>query len=276
MPSSVNHIYTGPLKAVILDWAGTILDYGCMAPTAVFQAAFAEFGVDITVAEAREPMGMSKIDHIRTISQMERVAAAWQDEHGRLPTEADVEAMFASFEPRQVEVAANYATLIPGALDAIAAFRKRDLKIGTCTGYTRPIMEAVLPLAAEQGFEPDCVVAGNEVPASRPAPWMALQNAMQFNIYPMAAVVKVGDTVADILEGRNASMWSIGVAKSGNEMGLSYEEIQALPEAELQAKLDHAYAKLRDAGAHYVVDSLADVPALLDKIEARLEQGEQP
>jgi phosphonoacetaldehyde hydrolase len=270
------HPYRGPLQAVILDWAGTTVDYGCMAPAAVFIETFKQRGVDVTMAQARAPMGMFKLDHIRAIAQMEPVAAHWQAMYGRPCSEADVEALYHDFLPLQLAVIAQYADVIPGTLDALAAFRQCGLKIGSTTGYTRAIMDQLAPLAARRGYVPDAIVCADEVPAGRPQPWMMFQNAQHLKVYPMAAIVKIGDTVPDIEEGLNAGTWTIGLVKTGNEIGLSEADLNALDPADLKVRLEAGYARLDQAGAHYVVDSLLDVGPVLEEIQARLARGERP
>lgn len=264
------------LKAVILDWAGTTIDYGCMAPTIVFIELFEEQGVPITLEEARTPMGMYKRDHIAAITRMQAVAERWQQKHGRLPDDSDVQRIFEAFAPRQLAIIAAYTTLIPGVTEAIADFRARGLKIGSCTGYTRQMMDVVVPEAAKRGYQPDAVICPDDVPAGRPAPWMCYMNAMQLNVFPQASIVKIGDTLVDIAEGLNAGVWTIGLAKTGNELGLSEIDANAILDAELREKLRPIYTKMTAAGAHYVVDGLADVPAVLDEINTRLAQGEKP
>ncbi len=264
------------LKAVVLDWAGTTLDYGCIAPAAAFIEVFRQQGVKITTAEARAPMGMFKRDHIAAIAHMPAVIERWRAAHGHAPTDDDIEAMYRAFSPLQMETLAGHAELIPGVLEAVAAFRARGLKIGSCTGYTRAMMDRLVPLAAAQGYTPDALVCGDDVPQGRPAPWMALQNAMQFNAYPLYTVVKIGDTPVDIAEGLNAGMWTIGVALTGNEVGLTERDLAALDPQALAARRLAAYERLTEAGAHYVVDSLLDSLGCLDDIEARLAAGERP
>ncbi len=268
--------YRGPLKAVLLDWAGTTLDYGCYAPAVVFVEIYKRFGVEISMAEAREPMGAHKRVHILQISQQDGVRARWTAAHGTPPTEADVDRMFAEFVPAQLKVLAKYADLIPGTLEACNDFRERGLKIGSTTGYTQEMMDLLYKEAADRGYVPDSSVCAAEVPAGRPAPWMCLKNAMNLGVYPMEACVKVGDTVPDIFEGLNAGMWTIGLALTGNEVGLTESEVAALEPAVLERKRARAYSRLAQAGAHYVVDGIYDVPPLLDAINARLARGEKP
>ena len=268
--------YTGPLKAVLLDWAGTTMDYGCMAPAVVFMDVYKRKGVEITMAEAREPMGAPKKVHIRQISQIDAVANRWEKAHGRKPNEADIEAMFQDFVPLQLKCLAQYSDLIPGTLETVAECRRRGLKIGSTTGYTGEMMDILQAEAKKRGYVPDSTVCATQVPAGRPYPYMCLQNAINLQVYPMEASVKIGDTLPDIEEGLNAGMWTIGLARTGNEMGLAEAEIAALDPETRKYKLERAYKRLHQTGAHFVVDSIAQVVPCLDQINARLAAGERP
>ena len=268
--------YRGPLKAILLDWAGTTMDYGCYAPAVVFIEVFKRQGVPISVEEARAPMGAHKKEHIRKISQLETVRERWQKAHGRDPVEKDVEAMFQEFVPLQLACLADYADLIPGTLPAVADFRKRGLKIGSTTGYTTEMTRILLAEAKKRGYEPDSTVCATEVPAGRPEPWMCVQNVMNLRVYPFEACVKVDDTLPGIEEGLNAGMWTIGLAKTGNELGLNAGEVAKLDPEVLQSRLERAYTRMHQCGAHYVVDGIWDVPAVLDDVQARLARGERP
>ena len=268
--------YRGPLKAAILDWAGTTVDFGCLAPAEVFVEAFRSRGIAVTMDQARTPMGMHKREHIRQLTLMEPVRRQWREQYGADPAEADVDAIFEAFEPLQIEILGQYAELVPGCLDAVAALRGKGLKIGSTTGYTRAIMDVLEKAAAARGYVPDATVCGSDTAVGRPAPWMAFLNAMRLNIYPMEAIVKIGDTRADIYEGLNGDMWTIGLAVTGNQMGLSAADYDALDPDTRARRRERAAKALAEAGAHYVVDGIADVPPLVDVINARLARGERP
>lgn len=268
--------YRGPLKAVILDWAGTTIDYGSRAPAMIFVEVFKRQGVTISLEEARGPMGIAKRDHIREITQMKAVAQRWQAIHGQPPSEADVIAMYEDFVPLQLESLADYAELIPGTRAAITEFRLRGLKIGSNTGYNRAMTNILLAAARKQGYEPDSTVCAEEVPAGRPEPWMALQNAREMRVYPMEAIIKIDDTGPGIEEGLNAGMWTIGLVQTGNEIGLSEAEVKMLAPATLQALMAQGYQRLFQAGAHYVVDGIWETPRILDEITHRIKRGERP
>jgi len=268
--------YRGPLKAAILDWAGTTVDYGCCAPAVVFIEVFKRKGVEISLEEARGPMGAEKRQHILEISEVPRVAAAWAHVHGGLSTHADIDAMYAEFVPLQIDCLKDYATLITGTHRAAESFAHRGMLIGSTSGYNREMMEVLVPLAAEQGYTPDSVVSASEVPMGRPAPWMALKSAEQLGVYPLEAIVKIGDTVPDIAEGLNGGMWTVGITKTGNELGLTLAEAEALSEEELAPRLARAHDKLAAAGAHFVIEGLEEIEPVLDAINARLRSGERP
>lgn len=266
--------YTGNVRGIIFDWAGTTVDYGCFAPTSVFMDGFKSHGVEITQQEARTPMGKAKRDHIAEIIHMPRVATEWESVHGRPPTDDDVQAIYEEFLPRQIEIVTDYADLIPGTVETVDALRQRGLQIGSCTGYTRAIMEPLIPVAQNNGYSPDYVVTSDEVSKGRPAPWMAIKLAEQMGVYPMSAVVKVGDTVADIAEGLNAGMWTIGIARTGNELGLSYDEVQSLSADDLATRLKPIEEKLSQAGAHFIVPDVSAVPEIVDQINDFLQYGQ--
>lgn len=268
--------YRGRLQAAILDWAGTVVDHGCMAPTATFIEAFNDYEVPVTAAQARAPMGMAKRDHIRAITEIPEVAAAWTAQHGVPPGEQEIDALYERFLPLQAAMVEKHSQLIPGALDAVTAMRARGLKIGSTTGYPRVVMEVVRRVAAAQGYEPDCVICAEDTPKGRPGPFPALKALIEMAVFPVEAVVKIGDTVVDVEEGLNGGMWSVGIVVTGNEIGLSRADWQSLPDYEQEQYRTVAAGKLAAAGAHYVVDGLAQIGPVLDDIDARLARGEKP
>jgi phosphonoacetaldehyde hydrolase len=268
--------YRGRVQAVLLDWAGTTMDFGCMAPAVVFVQVFERKGVPISMEEARVPMGAHKKVHIQRITQLDPVRRRWQEAHGRLPDEDDVAAMFEDFVPLQLECLSSYSALIPKTLDVVAGLRRKGIRIGSTTGYTTEMTAINLRDAKRQGYEPDSTVSASEMPAGRPYPFMCLQNAINLQVDCVQACVKVDDTIPGVEEGLNAGMWTVGLAISGNEVGLSLEDWQALPEDEQKVRRERAYRRMLQSGAHYVVDTIADLMPCIEDIEARIRRGERP
>ncbi|MBW3087222.1 phosphonoacetaldehyde hydrolase [Bifidobacterium sp. 82T24] len=258
---------TNRFEAVIFDWAGTTVDYGCFAPVRAFQEAFREFGIDPTMAETRKPMGMLKHDHINTMLHMERIARAWEDEHGHAPTDKDVDDVYAHFEPKLLSILDNYADPKPAVLDAVAALREAGLKIGSTTGYTDKMMDIVVPKAKENGYDPDFWISPDGTNGfGRPYPYMIFRNLEKLGVSSVHAAAKVGDTLSDIREGKNAGVFTIGVVEGSSQLAMSQEEFEALSDAEKADARAKAKAAFTEAGADAVINTMAELPTLLAQI----------
>ena len=267
---------TQKIKAIILDWAGTVVDHGSRAPMGAFVKAFAHFGVTISIADARGPMGMAKRDHIRMVGTSPAVAAAWRAKHGRDFDDAAIDAIFDVFEPMNIAAVEAHSALIPGAHEALDWCKARGIRIGSTTGYTRPIVERLMPLAAAQGFVPEVTICAGDLAAGRPAPLQIWSALAQMGIWPASSVIKLDDTAPGIGEARAAGCWAVGVALTGNNPGLSAEELAGLAPAERDALRRAASEPLLRAGAHLVIETIAELPTLIDHIETRLATGEKP
>jgi len=264
------------LKAVVLDWAGTTVDHGSRAPAIVFQEIFRQRGIPITAAQARGPMGMAKREHIAAIAALPAVAAAWAAEFGQPCTEREIDLMYADFLPLQKQTLKQHCDVIPGVPEAINALRGLGLKIGSSTGYTRELMEIVTAAARDQGYSPDCVLCAEDAVRGRPAPYLLYEAAHRLDVYPLWAVAVVDDTPVGIQAGRNAGCWTIGVTRTGNGLGLSLEETDLLPAAERRRRCAAAAEQLVAAGAHYTIESVADIVPIILQIDQRGASGELP
>lgn len=253
-----------PIKAILFDWAGTTVDYGSRSPTQVFLEVFRRRGVEITVDEARGPMGRAKHEHIAMVAAMPRVAELWKKQHGTTPTAADIEMMYREFLPLQKEILKRGSDVIPGVVEAVDLLRRHGIRIGSSTGYTRELMDVVLPVAAAQGYAPDVVICADEVPAGRPAPWMNFRAMELLDVYPPDTVMIVDDTLVGIQAGLNAGMRTVGISLTGNSLGLSQQEVQAMAAPELASRLQAIESSFLAAGAHHVIRSVAELPELLN------------
>ena len=256
------------ITAVILDWAGTAVDHGSCAPVGIFVELFARRGVEVSTAEAREPMGTHKREHIRRMSVMPRVAEAWVEANGAAITDEDIDAMYAEAASLQADVAPRFAQPIEGVVELVGELRARGIQVGSTTGYPKGVLDAVRAEAARRGYEPDCAVAASEVQAGRPAPFLCWEAARRLGAWPAHGIVKVGDTVVDVQAGKNAGFWSVGVARTGNLVGLTAAELAALSDAERDRRVAAARATLFDAGADFVIDEPLELLGVLDQIEA--------
>lgn len=261
------------IETVILDWAGTAVDFGCFAPVNVFLSIFEDAGVNVTLEEARKPMGMLKIDHIRTMLEMPRINEEWQRIHGQAFTENDVHTLYNQFETKLMESLANYTDPIQHVKTAVQQLREAGIRIGSTTGYTDSMMEVVTKNATNKGYQPDFLVTPTQVgDKGRPYPYMIFKNMQALGSKATKQVVKVGDTTSDIMEALNAGVWAVGVIIGSSEMGLSEEEFQALTSEEQQQVIAETRRIFEETGAHYTIETMADLPKLIETINARLNR----
>ena len=250
-------------EAIFFDWAGTTIDFGSCAPASVFMEIFRQRGVEIAVAEAREPMGLAKRAHIEAITRMPRVCEQWMATHGQAPNDGDVQAMYDDFLPLQKEALARGSELIPGTAKVVDDCRSLGIKIGSSTGYTRELMDVVAPLAAQAGYQPDAIVCSDEVPTGRPAADMNLRLAELLGVQDMTRVLVVDDTVVGIEAGLATNSPTLAFTDSGNAMGLTYAEWSQLDESQRSAKRSPIESMFREAGAAYTLPTISDLPSLL-------------
>jgi len=261
------------IECVILDWAGTSVDFGCFAPVNAFIKAFEEISISISTTEVRIPMGMAKIEHVRQLLRMERINNEFLKTHGRDWTEEDVVNLNHSFEKYLFATLTDYTTPIPHVIETADLLRKNGLKIGSTTGYTRAMMNVVEPSARSKGYFPDNCITPDGFPKGRPAPFMIYQNMIDLNIQDTDCIVKVGDTIEDIREGLNAKVWSIGVIIGSNELGLTEADISNLPKEELQEKMTNVRNKMTEAGAHYVINTIDELPKIIEQINSKFNNS---
>lgn len=274
----VTHSYQGGIRGVVLDWSGTTADAYVIAPAAVFVEVFRKQGVEISMTEARAPMGLRKDLHIAALIEQPAIRERWQRVNGKFPDRDDIDHMYADFVPMQLGCLRRYAKLLPGVVDTIGTLQARGIKVGSSTGFTRAMVDILEEEAAKQGYVPDASVAGDDViNGSRPKPFMLYRNLDLMDVHPIQSVVKVDDTVSGIGEAQEAGCWGVGVARYSNYMDIdSLEQAKAMPQAEMERRLEKTREILHSAGPHYVIDNIVELPGVIDDIQARLARGEKP
>lgn len=265
---------TSQIQLVVFDWAGTTTDFGSQAPVQVFDRTFSQYGLHFSRQEINAPMGMEKKAHIRSMLSTEHGRELWEEAKSQSWNEQDIEVVYQSFEDNLRRVVAEYSRVISGVPETVKELRDQGIKIGSTTGYTSEIMQFVLPVAKAGGYEPDCVVTPDITGYSRPTPFMLYECMRRTGVWPSSCVVKVGDTVADIQEGKNAGAWAIGILKGSNLVGLSLEEYEQASSDELRSRYEHARRIYLEAGADAVIDSILELPNAIKEINAKMAKQE--
>jgi len=270
--------YRGKVQALILDWSGTTADAYVVAPAVVFVEVFKRQNVEISMAEARGPMGLRKDLHIKALTEVNEIKERWKNVHSKYPDQSDVDRMFADFVPLQLDCLRKYTTLLPGVAEVTQRLQKQGIKIGSTTGFLRAMVDILEEDAAKQGYKPDASVAGDEViNGARPSPHMVFKNLDMLNITPIHSVIKVDDTVSGVGEAVNAGCWGVGVTRYSNYMDVDTpEDGEKLSDDEIAKRLAKTKDMLEKAGAHYVIDSIADIEPVVEDVNQRLARGERP
>jgi phosphonoacetaldehyde hydrolase len=255
------------ITTVIFDWAGTTVDFGCFAPVEAFIKAFQRHGITPTIDETRKPMGLAKREHIRAMLSEARLANLWREIYGRDSQESDIDAIYQCFEPELFSTLDRHTDIIPKVLQTVAGLRDMNIKIGSTTGYNQAMMDIVLSAAKEQGYLPDAMICPSDTNGvGRPAPFMLWRNLELLGVATISEVIKVGDTEADILEGKNAGCLSVGVIAGSSMLGLSLLEYQELSGNERDDLFEATRNKYISCGADHVLNEIADLPELINRL----------
>ncbi len=282
MSTPADYVYTrryrGPVQALVLDWSGTTADAYVIAPAVVFFEVFKKHGVDISMIEARGPMGLRKDLHIKALTEMPEIRERWNAVHGKYPDQGDVDAMFADFVPMQLDCLRQYTTLLPGVVETVQTLQGRGIKIGSTTGFVRSMVDILEADAKTQGYVPDASVAGDEVVhGARPKPFMLYRNLDLLDVHPIQSVIKVDDTISGVGEALEGGCWGVGIARYSNYMNINtIAEAEAMSAEEFQRRLEITREILRKSGAHYVIDEPSELIGVVDDVNARLARGERP
>jgi phosphonoacetaldehyde hydrolase len=270
--------YRGKVQGLVLDWSGTTADAYVIAPAIVFVEVFKNQNVEISMEEARGPMGLRKDLHIQALTKVPEIRERWHGVHGRYPDDNDVARMFEDFVPLQLDCLRKYTTLLPGVAEVTQRLQKQGIKIGSSTGFVRSMVDILEEDSKKQGYVPDASVAGDDViHGARPKPFMVYRNLDLMDVHPIQSVVKVDDTISGVGEALEAGCWGVGVSLYSNYMNINtLTEADELPPEEIERRHEKTREILRRAGAHYVIDSLADIEPVIDDINARLARGERP
>lgn len=256
------------IEAVIFDWAGTTVDYGCFAPVQAFKGAFNAYGLKPTNDQIREPMGKLKIDHIKTMLEMSSINQEFIKRYNRDFNDNDVNNIYELFEKSLMSQIVNHTKIKPYVLETVTKLKELGIKIGSTTGYTDMMMEPVLKSAKEQGYQPDCWYSPDATNHfGRPYPYMIFKNMIELHISSVKNVIKVGDTISDIQEGVNAGVIVVGVIEGSSTLGLNEEEFNALTPKERNRAIERVKEAYLDAGADYVINNLSELIALIQEVE---------
>ncbi|MET0389532.1 MAG: phosphonoacetaldehyde hydrolase [Polyangiales bacterium] len=265
----MSHGVNPGIKLVVFDWAGTLIDHGCIAEVSALQRVFQAAGLSLSKGQARRALGGPERELIASLLRTPALLRAFALARGREPDARDVAALHAAYLPALLDAIRERQALIDGALTSVGFLREQHIAIATTSSHGQAASDLVLACARAQGLGPDFAICADEVPAGSPAPCM-IQACMQaLQVQHARQVLVVGDTPLDVLAARNGGCFSTGVAGTGHEVGLTRDAWDELTLPCKSAALAHAHRSLRDAGADFVIDTLNELPLVIRRIAER-------
>ena len=266
------------LKAVILDLSGTIVDIHVLSPAIGFVKVFEKYGINVTMEEAREPMGLKKEIHLKQMLEMPRILDQWMTNKKYTPDHKDIDLLYKDLEDIQKKLLPKYCTLTPGTANSLGILRhNHDMKFGVTSGFNRELVDIILYEAAKQGVKIHSSVASDEVEHSRPFADMTAKNQQLLGIDHPGHLVKVDDTIPGIQEGLNNESWTVGVFAYSNSTGIdSLEQWAMMYDDEKRSRLMNARDMLEQANPHFIVPDITYLPWVVGQINGRLKHGLLP
>ena len=259
------------IEAVIFDWAGTLVDFGCMAPLEALRKSFSERGIEVTDQELRRHMGLPLKEHVREILRIPEVRQRRKAAYAESAEEE--KALTERTEELLLESVRQYSVPKPYVRECLETLRKAGIKIGSTTAYTEDIMDLVTEEAKSRGvwvdewFCPEC--SGEK---GRPYPYMIFKNMQFLGISGVDRVIKVGNTPADIQEGKRAGVLTVGILEGSLAMGMTADDFEDLSGEADEKECARTRPIFCEAGADYVIANLKELPELIRRLEAGDEE----
>ncbi|WP_405852222.1 phosphonatase-like hydrolase [Streptomyces sp. NBC_00090] len=207
------------LELAVFDMAGTTIDeHG--AVYAALREAVERTGVSVAPGDLQTWMGTDKREAIDALVRI----------GGGTVTPELVEEGYAAFRSiLQERYRTKAPVALPGVEQALAELRARGIKVALTTGFSDEVagpLLASLGWSTEEGGNLDAVVTSDEVRRGRPAPYMIHRAMEKTGVIDVTKVLTAGDTVVDVLAGRNAGAGVVIGVLTGE---LPREAFQDLP-----------------------------------------------
>jgi phosphonatase-like hydrolase len=205
---------------IMFDLSGTTVEDDTGVRDCLYEAAV-EFGLDTTPEEILYHMGMNKIHLYQFLLSRERGAKIDIKDFERVKDPETREQALKIFERYQELMIQHYrenVAEVEGASDVFRWCHERGIKVATDTGFHHAVVEAIMEgLGWLRDGLVDLSVDVEDVPGQigRPAPFMIFHAMRHFNVQSVHEVIKIGDTPADMLEGRNAGVRGVIGVLSG-------------------------------------------------------------
>jgi len=258
------------IKACIFDLGGTIVDRYSMTSLLSLRKLFINRAININNALLLKGVGMNNQEHILNILNDKTILKKWFNRYNDYPDEYDVKVLLNELNCEQSEYSEKMIDILPETKECIDYLGFNYIKTASTTEFDKENMKAVQNKLERNDIYLDHYVSSEGLrKLGRPLPFMIQENMNILGISNPTEVMKIDDSTLGIEEGKIAGCITVGVARWSIHMNImniseAYEYDETYPE--IQEKLRHSRNTLREAGADYVIDTLDELPRLIESI----------
>ena len=237
------------IELVVFDLSGTTVEDDNAVAKSLYTAA-QEFNLDVSLEDFEKTIGTNKIHLYQyMIAKTQGKDLTIEDFEKYDFPEILEEAMeiFERYSVIMIDYYRNHVNAMPGAEEVFEWLHERGIKVATDTGFNRDVTNAIMEGLQwkEKGLIDLAVDVESTNGVGRPAPYMVFHAMQKLDIQSVHGVVKIGDTPADLLSGKNAGCGAnIGVLSGANSAEVlgKYHHTHILPSVrELPALLESEY-----------------------------------
>jgi len=272
------------IRACIFDLGGTLVDRYSLVPLLALKKTFEKYNIDVEEKLLIKDMGKHKLNHIQDILNYDEIKK--QENYHTLN---DMK-LYNDFKKIQLNKTKKYMNVLSETKNCINYLQENNIKCGVTTGFHKEQVNLVKNLLESKNVYLDNYISSTCLDKpSRPYPYMIEENMKQFKIDDPHHVIKIDDTCVGIKEGLNAKCWTVGVARWSVNMDV-YNMIEADKIDDYytmcediywstilkDSKLKESKKKLKDSGAHFVIDTLDDLKNIIVKINKMNEMYMTP
>jgi phosphonoacetaldehyde hydrolase len=270
MAKKASFRYKGKIKGIIFDTVGVLVDCGCLHHNKAIANIFKMRNIELKESLIRNFNGLTLKDQLKKIVTDRRVLNDWKKIYGNKPNDEDLAMLLQDLINRIAASIPEKDYIIDSYKKKFNKLNNKGYKIALTCEYPPALASLIFDKLQKDGFKFSQSITINDTMVGAPFPWMCYMSAIKLNVFPLNAIIRVGDSPYNIEEGINANMWTAGVVNTGNLIGLSKDEMRRKGVDKLHKKVKSAYKKFKKKGAHYVIDSINDISWVIDDINSNL------
>ena len=252
------------IKACIFDLGGTIVDRYSITPHKSLIETFKHYNININNKLIFDDMGIDLL-HIGNILEDKYVYRNWYNKYKNNPDYSDVLKLYETFKTFQIEKSKSI-DIIPETYNTFEYLKKNNIKIGCTTGFDKNNADIISKVLNNNLCKLDNIVSSTCVKKSRPHSDMIYKNMKDLEVSNPKTMIKIDDTNVGIKEGKNAGLWTVGVARWSTYMNVLPQNINNMNDVIIRERLEKSKEKLKQSQPDFIIETLDELPNIIETI----------